>query len=196
MRILLTQSDGRAGLRARAVLENAGHEVLACTDERGEPFPCAGVGGGRCPLDEGAVVAVSAPGLVPPVPQAGDVGVICALRHHLPVVVVAPESLSWLDDRTGLVDPADLPAAVELAAAAPLEPHTRTCTEEARRLVGGDVRATVTRVGTGLRVDIDTPDDVDDKTAQALAVRVQTAVRRIDRWATGVDVNTRARPAE
>jgi hypothetical protein len=193
MRILLTQSDGRAGLRARAVLENAGHEVLACTDERGEPFPCAGVAGGTCPLDEGAVIAVSAPGSIPPVPQAGDVGLICALRHHLPVVVVAPDSLSWLDDRAGLIDPADLPAAVELAALAPLQPHTRTCTEEVRKVVAGDARATVTRAGTGLRIDIDTPDDVDDQTTQALAVRVQAAIRRIDRWATAVDVNMRAR---
>ena len=134
---------------------------------------------------------MSAPGSIPPVPQAGDVGLICALRHHMPVVVVAPDSLSWLDDRAGLVDPADLPAAVELAAAAPLEPHTRTCTEEVRRLVGGDARATVTRAGSGLRVDIDTAADVDDKTVQALAVRVQAAIRRIDRWAAGVDVRVR-----
>ncbi len=188
MRIAMLQSDPRAGARAQALLENAGHEVLHCTDPAGYPFPCRGVTGDSCPLDAGAVVAVSASGSVPPEPQAGDVGLICAMRRHLPVLVAAPEDAVWSGSRLGLVAAGDLVASVERAASAVLPVHTKDVLDEARRMAGESATASVTRSIGGLRIDIELPEDVEDSVAQAIAVRALGAVRRIDPWAATIDV--------
>jgi hypothetical protein len=188
MRILMTASDERGGARARTVLEDAGHEVLACVGPAGEPFPCRGVAGETCPLDAGASVAVSCPGSVPPEPSAGEVGLVCALRHQLPVLVAAPADVSWPGSRFGLVPLDDLPAAVEAAAAAVLSKHTQAVLAEARRVAGDGAAAAVRRVGTGLVVVLDLPEDLDEHAAEALAVRVLAIARQVDPWASSVDV--------
>lgn len=184
----MTESEPRAAQRARAVLEGAGHEVLSCTDSRGGPFPCRGVAGDSCPLDEGASVAVSAPGCVPPEPQAGDVGLICALRRHLPVLVAAPQDVAWPGSRPNHVAIGDLVSAVEQAASAVLPRHTEAVLDEARRLAGVTARAAVTRSTDGLEVVIDLPDGFDERVARSIAVRAQGVIRRIDPWAARIDV--------
>ena len=188
MRIAMIQSDQRAGARTQDLLEEAGHEVLHCLDSGSNPFPCRGVAGGPCPLDEGAVVAVSAPGSVPPEPQAGDVGLICALRRHLPVLVAVPDDVRWPGARLGLVVDHDVVAAVEQAAAAVLPVHTAAVLDEVRRVVGGAASATVTRSVDGLEIAIDLPEDVEASVAQAAAVRAQSVVRGVDSWAATIDV--------
>ena len=188
MRIAMIQSDPRAGARAQALLEDAGHEVLHCTDPAGYPFPCHGVTGDSCPLDAGAVVAVSAPGSVPPEPQAGNVGLICAMRRYLPVLVAAPEEVVWPGAWPGLVAAGDLVASVERAASALLPVHTEDVLDEVRRLAGESAMASVTRSVGGLRVDIELPEGVEESLAQAIAVRALGAVRRIDPWAATIDV--------
>lgn len=188
MRIAMIQSDPRAGARAQALLEDAGHEVLHCTDPAGHLFPCRGVTGDSCPLDAGAVVAVSAPGSFPPEPQAGNVGLICAMRRRLPVLVAAPEDVAWPGARPELVAAGDLVASVERAASALLPLHTEDVLDEVRRLAGESATASVTRSVEGLRVDIDLPDGIEESLAQAIAVRALGAVRRIDPWAATIDV--------
>jgi hypothetical protein len=179
MRILLTESDPTLAAEVDAILTGAGHEVLRCVDGPGSPFPCRGAVVGPCPLDQGVGVAVSAPGTLPPEPRAGHVGVVCALRHHLPLVVAGPD------------DTDELPTLVERAAAAPLPRHTAAVTEEVQRVVP-DGRAEVVRRGEDLRVTLDLPAGTDRRTAERLAVRAEGAVRRIDRWAAKVDVTTGA----
>jgi len=175
MRILMTESDPRAGAEVEALLVDAGHEVLSCTGP-GQAFPCRGVAGDACPLDEGVAVAVSAPGSIPPEPKAGDVGVICVLRRHLPLVVVAPDGH------------ADLLVEVERAAAAPLADHTEALRVEVRKELGPEADASVVRAGTGLLVTIDVPAGTDPQTVEAVAVKAKGTIRRIDPWATIIDV--------
>ena len=174
MRVLLTESDPELAAEVEATLAQAGHEVLACVDRPGSPFPCRGTAGtGPCPLDKGAEVAVSVPGTLPAVPKAGDVGVVCALRHHLPLVVTRPGD--------------DIVAEVERAAAAPLPQHTEAVKAELRThgVVGN---ATVVRTGTNLHVVLDLPAGTDRRMAERLAVRAEGVVRAIDPWAAKVDV--------
>lgn len=188
MRIAMIQSDPRAGARAQAILEQAGHEVSWCAEPAANQFPCRGVAGGDCPLDEGAMVAVSAPGSVPPEPAAGDVGLICAMRRRLPVLVAAPDDVAWPGSRLGLVPLEDLVTAVEEAASAVLPEHTAAVLDEARRVAGPATTASVTRSGDGIKVVIDLPEGVDVALAEAIAVRAQGAIRRIDPFAATVDV--------
>jgi hypothetical protein len=189
MRILMTESDPRAGSEVDEVLSAAGHEVVRCTDSSGAPFPCRGVAGGTCPLDEGVAVAVSAPGTIPPEPVAGEIGLICALRRHVPFLVVSPDHAEGTDARPGYVGRADLVAEVERVATAPLPLHTEVVRAEARRILGDGADATVVRDGTGLNVTIDVPAGTDRRLVESAAVRAKGAVRRIDHWATVVDVN-------
>jgi hypothetical protein len=163
----MVESDERAGHDARSFLEVAGHDVLACV--KAGASPCVGVAGGVCPLEAGAAVAVSAPAGIPAQPRAGDVGVICALRHHLPLVVASPDG--------------DLVAEVEAAALAPLPAHTE--------VVGREVptgSAAVTRVDGGLLVEVAVPDGTDERTREIVAIRAQGALRRLDPWASTIDV--------
>lgn len=188
MRIAMLQSDPLTGARAQALLEDAGHEVLHCSDPAGQPFPCRGVTGDSCPLDAGAVVAVSAPATIPPEPQAGNVGLICAMRRHLPVLVAAPGDAVRSGSPLGLVAAGDLVASVESAASAVLPVHTKDVLDEARGMAGESATASVTRSAGGLQVDIGLPEGVEDSLAQAIAVRALGAVRRIDPWAATIDV--------
>jgi hypothetical protein len=175
MRVLLTESDPELAAEVESTLAHAGHDVLACVDAPGRPFPCRGAAGtGPCPLDVGAEVAVVAPVRLPAVPLAGDVGVVCAVRHHLPLVVARPGE--------------DVVAEVERAARAPLPQHTDALRAELRAQ-GVDGTATVVRTGTSLRVVLDLPSTTDPRVAERLAVRAEGVVRSIDPWAAKVDVS-------
>jgi hypothetical protein len=62
--------------------------VLQC-HEPGEPaFPCNALIEGRtCPLDVPFDVVLTVRGRPLPRPAEGEMGVVCALRHHIPLVV-------------------------------------------------------------------------------------------------------------
>jgi hypothetical protein len=189
MRILMTGSDAGAGARVETLLRDAGHEVVSCTGPD-RPFPCRGVASGTCPLDEGAAVAVSAPASIPPEPRAEEIGVICALRRHLPLLVVAPDDVAWSEARLGSIPIDDLLDEVERAAAAPLPAHTEAVRAEVQRALGPGADAAVFRSGTGLVVTIDVPAGTEERRVEAAAVRAQGAVRSLDPFATVVDVRT------
>lgn len=169
MRILLTESDPTLAQELDATLTGAGHEVLRCVDGPGTPFPCVGAEGGPCPLDQGVAVAVTTER------RAEEVGVVCAVRRHVPFVLAGP----------------DLVTRVEQAAAAPLPRHTAAVVDEVRRVVPAGA-AEVVRRGGDLRVTLDLPLGTDRQTAERLAVRAEGAVRAIDPWAAKVDVTTGA----
>jgi hypothetical protein len=173
MRVLLTGSRPQAARPATAALATAGHRVLTCTGPD-RPFPCRGVAAGDCPLDEGVAVAVSVPTTIPPEPEAAELGLVCALRRHVPLVVVSPQ-----DDVVG---------AVELAAGAPSLRHLDAVLAEARRLVRGDVDGVVRRVDGGVQVSLHVPSGTTKAVVDVLAIRAHAAVRRIDPLASSVDV--------
>jgi hypothetical protein len=187
MRVLLTESDAEASQLAADVLREAGHEVVRCTADEGG-FPCRGVAQGDCPLDEAVDVAVSAPAGLPPEPEAGELGVVCALRRHIPLVVVSPDGSTWPASRYEVSARSDLVAACARAAAAPLPRHSSVAQDVVRQVCGDDATATVLRDGSRLWIRLRVPDGTDRKVLDAAAVRAEAAVRQVDRSAAIVDV--------
>ena len=86
---LLITSDDEDVSAVEEDLLAAGFEIRRC-HEGGERFPCTGIAGGECPLDVtgGVDVAVDVRQHPWPDPTALEVGVTCALRAGVPVVVV------------------------------------------------------------------------------------------------------------
>jgi len=93
-RILVVGTDDWAIEQSAAALEEAGFGVLRC-HEPGEPdFPCNALIEGRtCPLDVGFDVVATVRARPLDVMAPGELGVVCALRHGIPLVAagVAPE---------------------------------------------------------------------------------------------------------
>lgn len=93
-RVLVVGTDDWAVQQSAAALEEAGFGVLRC-HEPGEPdFPCNALIEGRtCPLDVGFDVVATVRARPLDTMAPGELGVVCALRHGIPLVAagVAPE---------------------------------------------------------------------------------------------------------
>jgi hypothetical protein len=87
-------TDDWAIEQSAAALQEAGFGVLRC-HEPGEPeFPCNALIEGRtCPLDVGFDVVATVRARPLEVMATGEIGVVCALRHGIPLVAagVAPD---------------------------------------------------------------------------------------------------------
>ncbi len=192
MRILLTESDIGGADAATATLEAAGHEVLRCVEPGAPAFPCSGLATGDCPVDGQVDVAVTVRAEPHAGPTARETGVVCALRHHVPVVVSSPEAADPLATwSTASVTGAttDLLAAVEAAAHGELTEHARAAAEEAsHQLIGSPFDVVAHRRGRGVVVVLRTPDALDPRRKENLAVQVAGAVRRFDRDTQVIDV--------
>ena len=192
MRILLTDTGSGAADDAARTLEHAGHEVVRCTSPGAVAFPCRGLSSDSCPLDDRVDVTVAVRAGAGPEPTAEEMGVTCALRHRIPLVVaggpVADPFAAWT---TSTVDGADGPgllAAVEEAAAGDLAAHARVAAEEVERRLGrsGSVRAR--RHGDSVAVTVQPPVDLDARAREGLGIQVAAAVRRFDQWTAVIDV--------
>lgn len=86
MRVLLVDGDHREGDVVAAQLEERGHEVVRCFGAD-DAHLCRGVHvHAECPLEgEGVDVAVLVRDQERP-PQLREMGVVCAIRHRVPVV--------------------------------------------------------------------------------------------------------------
>jgi hypothetical protein len=93
-RVLVVGTDDWAIEQSAAALEEAGFGVLRC-HEPGEPaFPCNALIEGRtCPLDAGFDVVTTVRARPLDTMAQGELGVVCALRHGIPLVAagVAPD---------------------------------------------------------------------------------------------------------
>jgi hypothetical protein len=93
-RVLVVGTDDWAIEQSAAALEEAGFGTLRC-HEPGEPeFPCNALIKGRvCPLDVGFDVVATVRARPLDTMAPGELGVVCALRHGIPLVAagVAPE---------------------------------------------------------------------------------------------------------
>jgi hypothetical protein len=89
MKVLLFETDPCASDGAARELEEAGHEVVRCHHRALPAFPCVALqDGGRCPIDGGDIdVALTVRAHPLPCPATLEDGVVCALRHHVPLVV-------------------------------------------------------------------------------------------------------------
>ena len=88
MDVLVLESDPGAAELAVALLTAAGHRVSRCHEPGARAFPCVALDSGRCPLEADSIdVVLTVRGHANPRPSALEDGVVCALRHHTPVVV-------------------------------------------------------------------------------------------------------------
>jgi len=197
MRVLVVGTVPSAIRRAEAVLRDGGHETVRCHEPGDASFPCAGLLEGRhCPL-EGAVVDVVVDARSHPWPRPSrfEDGATCALRRHVPLVVLGTALQPfepWVN--RGIDDEADLVTACECAASAPQRRHEHVATKTAGNLLARaridatDVRATVRRERGVLKVDLMLPAKAARLESTAVA-KVLSTLRELDPYATGIDVS-------
>ena len=88
MTALVMGTDDWATEQLAGLLASDGHTVVRCHEPGDSAFPCnALVEGRQCPLDAGFDVAVTARSRVAATPTPGEQGVVCTLRHGIPLVV-------------------------------------------------------------------------------------------------------------
>jgi len=206
LRVLLTEDEPRAATRAADELRAAGHEVVYCVEPNDQAFPCVGLRDlGRCPLRDGVVdVTLAVRHMPSSAPTRREDGVLCSIRHHVPVVVAGDLLFdpfeTWEGTAIGARD--DVVGACVRAANGPLVAHSeiaRHAAWEVIRLHSRDISvleavhrketvdATVRRVGGRLLVEVVA--EVDPAVEPMVAVRVTVALRAFDRDARAIDVS-------
>jgi hypothetical protein len=196
MRVLVVGTMPAAIDGAAAELEAAGHDVVQCHDGVEPPFPCAGLIAGReCPLDAAPVdLVVTARDHPWARPAAYEEGAICALRRHIPLVSLHEGTdpfARWSCRDVSQVG--ELPEACEEAASAPLADHGAAATAAAQSVAtaaGVDpagIGAVVHRARGALKVKL-TLTAAANHLEGTIAARVMTALRELDKAATGIDI--------
>jgi hypothetical protein len=198
MKVLLLEGEHGAADEVVRQLTVSGHEVTSCHDRDGESFPCEGmIDGHSCPLDgEGVDVALVVRGELSPSLTAREDGVRCALRRHVPLVLAGVTDgspyVGWATAMQEGVD--EVVGVVEDAAAAPLERHGAAAQRAIVDLLvqeGIDTSAVTVEVHrrrAQLRATVHHAVPLEQRVADALAVRVQAALRGLDAYATKIDV--------
>lgn len=197
MRVLVVGSVPVSAQSATAELETAGHEVLRCHEESGPAFPCAALtDGDGCPLEgEPVDVVLDVHDARTTAPSAYEDGVACAIRQHVPIVVVSDGTHPYERWSTRQVSSAsDVARACEAAARSPLSEHSelaaRVAAESLERagITGRAANATVHRDRGSLKVLLSLPPAHPDGLEQMVVARVISALRGHDRAARGIDV--------
>lgn len=195
-RALLVSSDDVRLDDIERELADAGFEVKQCHERGAAAFPCAGLAGGTCPLDvDGGIdVAVDVRVHPWPLPTPREVGVTCALRAAVPVVVVAYGSHPFDEWATLTVDgESSIADAVEGAIGLGLE-DARAAAADAV----GSVFATHGQGDTPFSIRLDRrlgrlhvviAADVPKPVAAVAATRAAVAIRCFDQAATAVEID-------
>jgi hypothetical protein len=179
MKLLLIETSPGLALELEDRLTGAGHEVLTCYDEYGGP--CNGITDVHgCPLDAvpDAVILVR-PRCADP--TLNEAGIVCAQRHHLPVVRVdSPEAEAELG-RPGEIESAAVRANRQV------EQAYGRIVEAAVSDVDGVVRVErgPRRVAVTVCVQAGPADPVD---RHGIADRARAAVRSYDPYVPVIDV--------
>jgi hypothetical protein len=195
MRILLSETNSSAGDAVAAELAAAGHDVVRCHSEGAPTFPCSGLAGNGCPVEEGVDVAVTVRSHPRSTPAPTEDGVICALRRRVPIVVAGRTLFQPYSgfDVTEVADESDLVATVEQTASDRRPQHeavAQPLLEEALRNAGvtGPARAVVTRSRTGLTIRLELPPETPEPVRSRASVRVVGGVRAYDPTAPQINV--------
>ncbi len=195
MRILLSETNPDAAVNAAAQLESAGHEVVRCHADGAPAFPCTGLAGHGCPVEDGVDVAVTVRAHPRSTPAPTEDGVICALRRRVPVVVAGRTLFQPYSgfDVTEVIDGDDLVSVVETVAGdrrpqheAVAQPLLEAVLATAGIPTSGGVR--VNRSRTGLTVTLTVPPETPDRVRAQASVRVVGALRHYDAAAPQIDV--------
>jgi hypothetical protein len=196
MRVLVVGTMPESLDHTSEVLRDAGHDVLACHDPGGAPFPCRGLRGEECPLDgDGVDVVVTARDRAWPNPSPYEDGAACALRHHVPMVVHGFTAMhpyrGWASAESRHDD--DLAAAVEAVARSPLREHSDLARSVARQVLdaaglpSAGVDAVVVRREARLRVTVTLPPGA-EAGESGVTAKVLGVLRRFDPDARGIDL--------
>ncbi len=197
MRVLVTESSPRAADRVAGELTASGHEVLRCHSAGGPSFPCVGLAGEPCPVEIGVDVAVTVRGHPQSSPAPTEDGAICALRTHVPLVVLGQTLLHPFAEFDSVesqgVDHAV--ATIETAATARRPEHEAVAQGALRdtlSLAGepdDDAQAIVTRTREGLDVSLLVAPGTSDGVRARAAVRVVGALRAFDTDAPQINLS-------
>lgn len=194
MRTLLIESLPGCGRSVEDRLHQAGHDVVRCRPPSQPLFPCSALTTG-CPLEDrdgvDAAVVVRTP--TEPDQTVSEMGVTCALRVRVPVIVVGPKPLDPFADFVHHSDEHDVLNAYAEAVDTNREEIVAPLRAEARRLVarhGGDdslVDVAIEHEVDRTRIAITLPPDVEDL-EQTLATYVHARYRPPARRDRTVDI--------
>ncbi len=202
MHILITDETTESSRNVASSFRERGHEVHTCRD--GEHPGCAGLRGGRCPLDTLPIDLVVGTGTNSR--EHADLrheGILCGARRRLPIMFVGipPDDLlpPWVPLRAtrSQKDAVDV---AEQVVASPLPMHSALATEVLREGLTRDgtttrgASAEVHRRDGGLRVDLVVDDSVPLRAREALTVLVHAALREMDPWSSTCDIGISTAP--
>ncbi len=202
MRVLVSEASPNGADAVAMQLAAAGHDVVRCHAEGAPAFPCTGLAGDGCPVEDGVDVAVTVRTHPRSTPSPTEDGVICALRRRVPVVVAGRtlfQPFSGFDVTE--VDPEnDVVAVVEGVAADRRTQHENVAQpllEDAlkRGGVDGPARAMITRSRSGLTVHLLVPPETSTRLRSQASVRVVGGIRAYDPAAPQIDVTVGEMPA-
>ncbi len=202
LNIMVLESERGAADQAARELTEAGHVVLRCHEPGAPAFPCRGLDDqSTCPLrSHGVDVALTVRSRPRSQPAPQEDGVLCALMHHVPLVVAGPAVFDPYDqyearvlDRTD-----DVVGACEEVAAGKLPRHSRIASEALASFGTGnhavaEARASVSRRESRLLVSVSGLDALAPRQRDAVIVRMMAKLRELDSTARGIDVVLAAR---
>jgi hypothetical protein len=207
MRVLVLEEQAGADVPVATALEEAGHEVVRCHAAGAEAFPCRALTHPEdCPLASprpvAAAVSISDGG-----PGALEVGVTCALRRCIPLVVAGDghsghpprrdtHRYPGLDQFVHATCPAGTSAAdiAEAVGEAGLTSHARAAVDAVQQLLvnyglpTGNEGADVFHTDAGLAVRLHLTDGVATVLGHAASVRALAAIRRLDSTPSKISV--------
>ena len=180
MRALLMH-DVTSDATVADALSTAGYDIVRCSEVGSPAFPCSGAGG-SCPLDGSIDVAVVVHDRTAADLAVGEVGVVCAFRDGIPVVLAGNNTQTPFGGRCDAVaaDVADIADACRRAVTSAMD----RASEFVSRYSGTDAR--VARHGHRVQVEL-----CRDGTA-AQAVLAHQAAARLFPSARTIDVRRAA----
>lgn len=200
MRILLVDGDRGQGAMLAGQLGERGHDVVRCFPSEGHPMCIGAIDPAECPVESlGCDVAllVRQPS---PDPSWREMGAVCAIRRHIPLVEAYPDAASpfttWSTPTgTAIVDALeDFDSGVRPRLVAAVEERLATLPAVIR--LGRLPTVAIRRQGTSLTMSLTLPPDatrVDEDSIVAWAVR---ALRDLDPHALTADISVhRGRPS-
>jgi hypothetical protein len=194
MRVLVLGDGAVSRTEITEKLEADGHAVDHCHDPGEAPFPCNGLIEGRgCPLDGGEVeVAVLITGDAPP---GADDGARCALRRHIPLVLVGDTQTHYDGWAATQASVDGLDDAIHRAASQPLARHAEAAVRSFRSVLanheldGSAAGARVLRDGPDLHATLFAPQPLPKEVADMACVRAAGAIRDVDPYARRINVS-------
>jgi hypothetical protein len=197
LNVLVLESEHGGADDASEQLRQAGHNAVRCHEPGSPSFPCNAIASGEtCPLESSPVdVAVDVRPRPRSQPAPREDGVQCAIKQHIPLVIVGSETLNPFADYATVIVGADsdVAAACEQAAAAPLRAHSDIAARalrvvlDSRQLSGSPMVAVFRRNGC-LVIQVTGAVNLDRATQQMASVRMLAAVRAFDHSSRGIDV--------